>query len=691
MPTSAKEAIARLRDLLNRANIAYYSDATPLMADSEYDRLLAELAELERANPTFDDPDSPTHRVGGAPSAGFESVTHARPMQSIDNTYDIAGLRAWSARCEKAIGGAFTIAADPKVDGVAVSLRYERGRLAAAATRGDGAVGDLVTANVRAIRAVPLALRATIGGAAIPEVLEVRGEIYMPTAQFERVNEERERRGEALLANARNSTAGTLKSLDPTVVAQRGLAFMAHGRGECLGGAEPSSHIEFLAQLKSWGIPVNPRAVRCATIDEAIAVVEAFAPQRAALPYGVDGMVVRVDAFAQQAQLGVTEKSPRWIVAFKYPAQRERTRLVDVQWQVGKGGTMTPRATMEPVVVAGSTVRHATLHNADEILRKDIRIGDLVEVEKAGEVIPQVIEPVKTVRTGAERVIEPPTHCPSCGSPLTKDGPKLLCAEPGCPAQMRERLKWFVGRDQMAIEGLGERIVDQVIDEGMVAHFADFFTLDEAALAALRSEHIDTSGRVTLRRLGEKTARSIVESAHEARRRGLARVLGSLSLRHMGVAAAKTLARAFPDAAALQGATPEQLCALDDIGVITATSFAHDFASESFRDTIARLGRAGVDLSSREFCAAAAVTPNPFRDRTIVLTGTLHSIDRRRLTAILEGLGARVSGSVSAKTHLVIAGEEAGSKLEKARALGIEVWDETRLTAECRAASIALK
>ena len=690
MATGATEEIARLRDLLHRANAAYYTDAVPLMADSEYDRLLAELAKLEAAHPELHDPDSPTLRVGGEPIEGFESVRHSRPMQSIDNTYDIEGLRAWHARCCKTLGDSFALAADPKVDGVAASLRYESGRLVQAATRGDGEVGDLVTANVRAIRAVPLRLRTGKGIPAVPDVLEVRGEIYMPTAQFERINEERERRGETLLANARNSTAGTLKSLDPKIVSQRGLAFMAHGRGECAGGDQPTGHIEFLAHLKAWGIPVNPRAKRCNSIDEAISVVEGFAAQRAELAYGVDGMVVRVDAFAHQETLGATEKSPRWIVAFKYPAQRERTRLLDVQWQVGKGGTMTPRATMAPVVVAGSTVRHATLHNIEEILRKDIRIGDLVEVEKAGEVIPQVIAPVLEVRTGAERAIDPPTRCPACDSELVQEGPKLFCAEPGCPAQMRERLKWFVGRDQMAIEGLGERLVDQFVDEGIVKGFADFFKLDAVKLADLKSESVNRSGKVTMRRLGEKTAASIVASANEAKARGLARVLASLSLRHMGTAAAKTLARAFPDADALLSASADRLEALDDVGEITAKSFAHDFASASFRTTIRELAEAGVDLTSREFAVAGATVPSPFQGRTVVLTGTLAAIDRRALTERLEELGAKVTGSVSAKTHLVIAGAEAGSKLEKARKLGIEVWDEAHLLQELAALGITL-
>ncbi|MSR28254.1 MAG: NAD-dependent DNA ligase LigA [Phycisphaerales bacterium] len=688
MVLSASKEVARLRELLDRANTAYYCDAEPLMADGEYDLLLAALGALESAHPELGDPTSPTRRVGGAPLDSFEQVRHMRPMQSIDNTYDIAGLRSWFVRCQKALGGAPLLAADPKIDGVAVSLRYEAGRLVAAVTRGDGTSGDLVTENVRAMRSVPLRLSRGATIAKAPDLLEVRGEIYMSNSQFERINSEREARGQPLFANARNSAAGTLKSLDPAVVAARGLAFLAHGRGACDGGPAMSGHIEFLRQLKAWGIPVNPDTVECNTIDHAVATVDAFAARRASLGFGVDGMVVRVNDFAQQESLGTTEKSPRWIVAFKYPAERRITRLLEVQWQVGKGGTMTPRATMEPVVVAGSTVSHATLHNIEEIRRKDIRVGDIVEVEKAGEVIPQVIAPVVSRRTGTELPIEPPEACPSCGSALVQDGPKLFCTDPGCPAQMRERLKWFVGRDQMAIEGLGERIIDQLVDAGLVSHYADLFALDRESLAALTSESVDRKGTVTLRRLGEKTADAIIGSANEAKSRGLSRVLASLSLRHMGVAAAKTIARAYPDIASVERATSEELEALPDIGAITAASFVHDFASPALRETVRRLRAAGVDFESREFASArgsgARAASSVFRGRVIVLTGTLQSIERRTLTAILEREGAHVSGSVSAKTQLVIAGSAAGSKRDKAEALGIEIWDEAALLAALR-------
>ena len=683
----AESKIAHLRDLLDRANIAYYVDAEPLMADSEYDRLLRELAALEEKFPALADPASPTQRVGGKPIAGFKQITHSRPMQSIDNTYEIETFRDWAARCEKTLGHPSGLVADPKIDGVAVSLRYVHGALEFAVTRGDGAVGDDVTENVRAIRAVPLRLsRKGNRSLALPDVLEVRGEIYMPNAEFDRINIERAERSEPLLANARNATAGTLKSLDPAVAASRRLAFIAHGRGEIVGGPQIESHWDYLAALRDWGIPVNTLAVKCKTADEAIFAIESFAQQRGRLTFGVDGMVVRVDNFAEQELLGVTGKSPRWITAFKYPAQREVTTLVHVDWQVGKGGTLTPRATMEPVVVSGSKVSHATLHNIEEIRRKDIRIGDRVEVEKAGEVIPQVVAPVLSARVGTERPIEPPTECPSCGGPIIQEGPKLFCANANCPAQFLERLKWFVGRDQMAIEGLGERLIEQLVEAKIVSHFADLFRLPREAMAKLESESINKSGKVVQRRIGEKTVDAIIASANEARGRGLARVLASLGIRHLGTSASKTLARKYSDSDALMAATTQELVALDDIGEITAAALTRDFLDPVMRETFRRLSECGVDMKSKEYRLVSAGSTvaddsDPFRGKTIVLTGTLASFDRRDLTELLEQRGAKISGSVSAKTHILIAGAEAGSKLSRAKELGVEVWDEARLRA----------
>jgi len=666
--------IVELRELLHRANAAYYVDDAPFMSDGEYDRLLAELATLE-AEHGCDDPNSPTKRLGDS-TTGFAKVAHAVPMLSIENTYTLETFNAWHARCAVLLGTEPVLVCEPKVDGLAISLRYEDGALVQAATRGDGEHGDEVTANARAVRAIPTKLRG-----AFPSVLEVRGEIFMPNESFERINAEREQAGEELFANARNATSGTLKNRDPKLVASRGLSFVAHGRGACEG--DPSrGHWEFLANLRAWGVPTNDDASRCASAEEARAHIESFKDRRAAMPYGVDGMVVRVDAFAQQAELGAASRAPRWIIAFKYPAERRETQLLRVDWQVGKGGTLTPRATMKPVFVAGTTVSHATLHNIDEIRRKDLRIGDVVLVEKAGEVIPQVVESLHERRDGSERTIDPPTVCPSCGGAVEQEGPKLYCVNAACPAQFRERLKWFVGRDQMDIDGLGDKIIDQLVEAGLVEHFADVFALNPVSLAAL--EKSDTAGQGKVRkdgslaeaaRIGAKTAERIVRSADAARGRGLQRLLASLGVRHLGEAASKTLARAFPDVDAVLRADVATLEALPDFGTITAESLVRDFAAPTLRDEIERLRAAGVDLSSQSHRPDGAGAGGPLAGKVVVLTGELPGWDRRALTAALESLGAKVSGSVSKKTDLVIAGSAAGSKLVKARELGVQVWE----------------
>ena len=652
--------IAELRELLHRANRAYYVEADPIMGDAEFDRALAELARLEAAHPECEDPLSPTRRVGGEPLEGFETVPHALRMMSVDNTYAIDEVLAWHERVRKGLDGEEpSYVCDPKIDGVAISLRYEHGALVAAVTRGDGERGDLVTANVRAIDSVPLRLAE---GA--PEVLEVRGEIFMPDASFDRVNAQREADGEPLFANARNSTAGSLKSLDPGVVRSRGLRFCAHGRGEIVGGEAVSDYWGFLERIRSLGLPAGGDAVRCPDIDAVIERIEAFAGERAGLGFAIDGIVVRVDRFDQQERLGATSKAPRWCIAFKYPAEQAETTLLRVDWQVGKGGTLTPRATMEPVHVSGTTVQHATLHNIEEIRRKDIRIGDRVVVEKAGEIIPQVVSARVADRTGDESPIDAPAVCPECGGAVEQEGPKLYCTNPECPAQFRERLKWFVGRGQMDVDGFGEKLVDQLLDAGLVAHFADVFTLERQAL-------------LDLERMGETSADNLLAAIEAARDRGLARVLAGLGIRHIGSSAARTLARAFPDAEALLAASEEALADLDDFGEITARSLRDYLDTPGARETFDRLAAVGVALDSREHVAVDA--SSPFAGLKIVLTGTLEHFTRSELAERLEALGARVTGSVSSKTDLLIAGESAGSKLAKAEFLGIEVWDEARL------------
>ena len=707
--TGGTARIHELRDLLTRANTAYYADAAPFMSDAEFDTLLAELASLEAAHPELADPNSPTQRVGGAALEGeFETRKHRAPMLSVDNTYSVDEMRVWYQRCADALGGGGgatgggelgglfaapagpALFADPKVDGLAISLRYELGALVEAVTRGDGEKGDLVTSNVRAIRAIPLALRApkTAKWGGIPPVLEVRGEIFMPVREFERINAERERHGEQLFANARNSCVGTLKNKDPKIVASRRLSFVAHGRGEGEGLPALAAHSEFVAYLKELGVPVSTIGGKLESVDAAAHAIEDFAGKREKLDFAVDGMVVRIDRFDEQEKLGFTSKSPRWAVAFKYPAEQKETVLEKVEWQVGKGGTITPRATMKAVFVAGSTVKHATLHNIEEIQRRDLMIGDHVIVEKAGEIIPQVVRAVVEKRTGHETPIEAPTACPVCKGEVEREGPKLFCANPMCSARFRERLKWFVGRDQMNVDGLGDEIVDALVDAELVKDFADVFRLD--ALAVARALAKGDKALAEIERKGPgKRATGIIESAADAaKHRGLTRVLAGLGIKHVGASAAKTLARRFRNADELLAATEEDLLALDDFGEVTAKSVAAWLASDGAKHVFHDLAKAGVDFTSHEPKPVEAGA-NAFAGKTFVVTGTLEKFDRGAATEILERAGAKVAGSVSKKTSVVVAGAEAGSKLAKAQELGVEVWDEARLVEELAKAGLA--
>ncbi len=692
-----KKRIQELRELLDQANFAYYVEAEPIMSDRDYDGRMAELIALEQKHPEANDPNSPSQRLGDQPIDSFRTVKHTVPMQSIDNTYNIEDLRAWYERVLRGLGmesdvgnaevgvlfaersgavrktGQVLLVCDPKIDGVAVSLRYERGELKQAVTRGDGERGDDISAQVRTIRAIPLRLRVD-PKQEVPEVLEIRGEIFMPNAEFNRMNKEREAEGEPLFANARNSTAGTLKSLDPRIVARRKLSFSAHGRGEVQDGGRGGaglgeSYWDFLQAIKRFGVPVNSLTHRCETINDVIKQVEWFAKERATLPYGVDGMVIRVDRFEQQAKLGSTSKSPRWCIAFKYPAEQGVTRLLKVDWQVGKGGTLTPRATMEPIFLAGTTVSHATLHNIEEIHRKDIRIGDTIVIEKAGEIIPQVVSVDLKKRPRGSKAMEPPKKCPECGGAVEQEGPKLYCVNPECPAQFREKLQWFVGRGQMDIEGMGEKLVNALIDAGLVHHFADVFTLKRDDL-------------LKVERMGEKSVENLLIAIDDARSRGLARVLGGLGIRHIGTGAAKTIARYFQNADALLAASVEALMELPDFGEVTAPVLHAYLHSKQGKDTFSRLEKVGVDLNSatyRPVLSDMKSGGSAFAGKTIVLTGTLESFTRPDLTEKLEALGATVTGSVSKNTDILIAGEAAGSKLDKARQLGVEVWDESKL------------
>jgi DNA ligase (NAD+) len=698
-PPAIAARIRDLRDLLNRANLAYYAHAAPFISDREYDEKLAELAALERAHPEHDDPDSPTKRIGDGPVEGFETVEHLTPMLSIDNTYSEAEVRSWVQRCLKGLGvggdggglfGSVLFACDPKIDGVAISLVYEGGRLVRAVTRGDGVRGDDVTANIRTIRAVPLSLSNAEGGAAPPRLIEVRGEVYMPTREFQRINEEREAEGEEPFMNPRNACAGTLKQLDPRVTAARRLGFVAHGRGAMEPGSFADGYAALLDRLRALGVPVSPAEV-CASADEVVRVIESFRSKAGALPYMVDGMVVRLDSFEQQRALGATSKSPRWCIAYKYPAERRETVLLKVEPQVGKTGKITPRATLRPVLLAGTTVQHATLHNYGMVAQKDLREGDTVVVEKAGEIIPQVIEVVSPGAPERKRRagVSPPDECPACGGPTevepdesargTREETGRRCINPECPAQVRERLIWFTGRKQMDIDGLGEKTIDLIrgtrgtAGEIPLDHFADIFRLPE------HRERL-----IELERMGEKKVDNLIAGIEAARGRPMARVLGSLGIRHIGAANAKLLARRFRTLDDLLGAPAGEIEAIEGFGPVRAEVVHRYLHSEAGRRVFDGLRAAGLRFENPDYAepGAAVAGAGPFAGRTVVLTGALERYDREELKEVLESLGARVTGSVSKKTDLVIAGSEAGSKLEKARSLGIEVWDEARLLQE---------
>ena len=651
------QRIDSLRILLRAANQSYYDLESPTMLDSEFDELLKELEHLELMHPEAWDANSPTRVVGGGTIEAFKAVEHAMPMQSIDNTYTFDDVRAWHARIAASLEQPTPVlSCDPKIDGVAVSLRYEAGRLLQAVTRGDGIRGDDVTAQARRIRTIPIRLSGEP-----PAVLEVRGELFMPNAVFEAVNAEREAQDEPLYANARNLTAGTLKSLDTSIVAARQLAFTAHGVG-VVEGAQASGYAEFQQLIADLGLPVSGKLRSTDDLEEMVSFIEAFKDVRGDLGYGVDGMVVRVDSFISQSQLGTTSKSPRWCIAFKYPAEQGRTKLLEVEWWVGRNGTLTPRATMEPIQLAGTTVSHATLHNIEEIRRKDIRLGDDVLIEKAGEIIPQVLAPIFESRDGSEISIEPPACCPACEGPVGPEGPRLYCLNPECPAQLRERIAWFAGRGQMNIDGLGEKVVDQLVEAGLVSHFADLYRL--------RIEDL-----VPLERFGPKAAAKLVAAIDASRSRGLIAVLAGVGIRQIGRTGSRILASHYRDCEALMAADEADFEELPDFGKITAAILYGFLHSQAGGDVFKRLAEAGVDLSS----SSSAPSDSMWAGRSVVLTGSLESFGRLELTERLEAMGAKVSGSVSSKTDLVIAGDKAGSKLKKAQDLGIETWDEATL------------
>ncbi len=656
IPEDARRRHQQLAEEIRRHDRLYYQEAAPEISDQEYDRLYRELADLEAAHPDLPTPDSPTRRVGGAPLKEFASVRHAVPMMSLDNTYSEAELREFFRRiAERLPGEPVAYVVEPKVDGVAISLRYESGRLATAATRGDGVTGDDVTANARTIRSLPLIL------ATAAEILEFRGEVYMSRAEFDRINAAREADGLPLFANPRNSTAGSLKLLDPREVAKRKLSLVLYGHGE-MRGETIASHSEWLDLVRELGLPGPRRFWRCGSADEVLAAIAELDQSRRTFPFDTDGAVVKIDRFDQRARLGSTAKAPRWAIAYKYSAEQAQTVLRDITLQVGRTGVLTPVAELAPVRLAGTTVTRATLHNFSELARKDIRVGDTVIVEKAGEIIPAVVAPVPEKRPPGTVPYRPPDRCPICpgGGDLVREDVFLRCTNTACPAQLKRRILHFSGRNAMDIEGLGESLVDQLVDRGQVRRLPDLFALNVPGLAALD-------------RMGEKSAQNLVAAIDRSRAKGLERLLFGLGILHVGETAARDLARRCRTMEALGQMTVAELQSIEGIGEIVARSIRTWFDDPDNRSMLQELAAAGVAMEAT--APAAPGETAPLAGMVIVITGTL-SRPRDEFEERIRELGGNVASSVSKKTAFVLAGEAAGSKLEKARQLGIPVRSE---------------
>lgn len=659
MSTPAQRA-EELRRQLHHHNYCYYVLAKPEITDREYDRLLDELKQIETAHPELVTPDSPTLRVGGEPIAGFVTVTHRQPMLSIDNTYNADELREFDKRVRKGLGGeAVTYVVELKIDGVAISLAYEQGRFTVGATRGDGERGDDVTHNLKTIPALPLRLHAERP----PALLEARGEVYMTRDELARINRERSNKGLDVYANPRNLTAGTLKLLDPKLCAGRKLKLFAYALG-ALDGVTVKTHLEALDLLRKYGFPVNPHIESFNTIDQVIEYCNSWATKRNDLPYDTDGMVIKVNDLAQRKRLGVTSKSPRWVVAYKFAAEQALTKLQKIEIQVGKTGMLTPVAHLDPVRLAGTTVSRASLHNADEIARKDIRVGDMVVVEKAGEIIPYVVRSEPGARTGAEKAFKFPSKCPVCGAPVERDdgGVYYRCTGPACPAQLKERLRFYAHRNAMDIEGLGEALIEQLVDHGLVRSIPDLYRLQLEPL-------------VELERMGKKSAKNLLDQIEASKDRGLARVLTGLGIRHVGEGVADLLAQEFLAIDALLKASADRFGAVKGIGPVLAASIHQWFHSTAGKKTIDDLRAAGVKLTEEPRAKPAAGGPD-LTGKSFVVTGTLSRYSRDEIEALIKRLGGKASGSVSKKTDYLIAGDKAGSKLDKAKELGVTVLSE---------------
>ena len=656
---SVEERIAALRSEIDEHNRRYYEEAAPTISDRDYDRLYRELLDLEERYPQFITPESPTRRVGEAPLKAFSQIAHRVPMLSLDNTYSKEEVGAFYRRMEKLLPNEkIPVVVEPKVDGVAVSLLYEEGRLRYAATRGDGRTGDDITQNIRTIRSVPEQLK---NGA--PRLFEVRGEVFMTKDGFAMLNAERSKAGLPVFANPRNSAAGSLKQLDPAITAQRPLGVVFYGTG-AVEGIELTQHSQLFALLKKLGLPCSERWWAAESLEQILQAIREIEKLRHDFVYETDGAVVKVDNFAQRESLGMTAKSPRWAMAFKYEAERVETKLLDILVQVGRTGVLTPVAVLEPVFVSGSTVSRATLHNEDEIKRKDIRIGDTVVIEKAGEVIPAVVSVRTDLRDGSERKFRMPAKCPVCGSKVVKDEGQVAtrCVNAQCPAQLKRRIEHFASRGAMDIEGLGEAMVEQLVRRGLVNQVSDIYRLTNDDLAGLE-------------RMGQKSVANLLGAIERSKQQPLWRLLFGLGILHVGVSAARALADHFPNLDALMEATPEELQRIPDVGEVVGASIAQFFREPGNREMIEKLRAAGLRLTSEPKARLAG--DSKIKGTTWVITGTL-SRPRDEIAEEIIRHGGKVSGSVSKKTSFVLAGEEAGSKLEKAKKLGIKIIAEEK-------------
>lgn len=658
MAKDVSKQIEQLRKEIRRNDYLYYVLNRPNISDRQYDKLFAELKKLEAANPQLVTADSPTQRVSGRPLEGFATVRHAVPMLSIDNTYNADELRAFDERVAKQLGSRdYDYVVELKIDGLAISLRYENGALVTAATRGNGEVGDDVTANVRTIRAVPLVL---MDGDKIPAVFEVRGEVYMPTSSFIELNRLRAEAGEPPFANPRNAAAGSLKLLNARITASRNLSFFAYATGEVSGPLAPN-HYETLRKFKELGLPVNPNIKKARDISEAIDICLGWSERRSSLGYQIDGMVIKINRFDQRDILGATGHAPRWCISYKFAAEQAETVVQSIDVQVGKSGILTPVANLTPVLLAGTTVKRASLHNFDELKRLGVGQGDTVIIEKAGEIIPQVIE-VKSKATAKVPVFEVPKKCPICGSATVrdKDGVYIRCANRDCPGQLRERLKYFAGRGQMDIEHLGPALIDQLIENGLVDNFADLYKLTRAQLAGLE-------------RMAEKSAANVIKAIEESKTRPLWRLIAALGIRHIGGQSAQILAEHFGSLKDLMAAGEEELAEIDQIGPTMAKSVYEYFHDPENLSMIEKLLAAGVKPEQPR-----TIRSEKLAGKTIVVTGTLKNFSRQQAEQAIRQAGGKASSSVSKKTDFVLAGENPGSKLDKARELGVEVIDEKR-------------